>query len=96
MRDAVPAGKTVVLTIAAPIRAASKTAEELEIGLRERLIRGAAESDLRYPIQGNDIRMRIVDSRKGAPKVVGFVHSPDPGAAKALFDMTQPLVELSP
>ena len=94
LRDAVPDGKTVVLTIAAPIRVPSKAAAELETKIRMDLARGSIKADLCDPIQGNRVRVRILDSSRGAPKVLGYVHTPEPGAAETLIDMTESLLKL--
>lgn len=89
LRDAVPDGTTVTFTIAAPIRLASKTAVALEEQIRALLARRVARADAEHTIHGNAIRVRVVrDGSTRAPNVIGFVHNPDPGAAKALLDGT--------
>lgn len=93
LSEAVPDGKTVVLTITAPIRVASKTATELDIKIRARLARDSLKTDLCDRVQGNHVRVRILSSPKGAPKVLGFVHNPAPGAAEVLLNTTQSLLK---
>lgn len=96
LEQAVPIGKTAMFTIGAPIRSASKTAEALEGKIRTRLARGSDKTDLRELIHENPIRARVVESSNGAPKVIGFVHNPDPGAAEALLGMAQSLLAADP
>lgn len=87
LRDAVPDGTTVTFTITAPIRLASKTVAALEARIRALLPRRARQVDSEETIHGNAIRVRVVRTGSTrAPKVVGFVHNPDPGAADALLD----------
>lgn len=84
----VPAGKCVLVTVTAPIRQPSKTAAEIEIRIREALRRG--KNEIVETIHGNEISVRVAGApRKNAPKVLGFVHNPDPGAAVALLDEAQ-------
>lgn len=78
---------TVIFTVTAPIRLASKTAVALEGAIRALLTSRAKQPEIARTINGNRIRVRIV--RAGAtsqPHVIGFVHNPDPGAANALLD----------
>jgi hypothetical protein len=76
-RGSVPDGKTVILTITAPIKLASKTAKALEDRIRIHLARRSAPPDLRDTIHGNQIRVRIAKGGSGGRKVIGFVHNPD-------------------
>ena len=92
LADAVPGGKTVAFTIAAPIRVASRAADELQEKIRAQLER-RARVDVHETIQGNDIWVRILDSLRGSPKVVGFVHTPAAGAAERLIDLTESFVK---
>lgn len=86
LRHAVPDGTTVTFTITAPIRLASKTAVVLEEQIRVLLARRAKQAESEQTIHGNAIRVRVVRTGSTqAPKVVGFVHNPDPGAADALL-----------
>jgi hypothetical protein len=89
----VPHGMTVVFTCTAPIRLSGKTAVALSDRIVAALARDARR-DLSATIHDNAVRVRFVAARiKGAAKVLGFVHNPDPGAATALLDMTQALIE---
>ena len=72
----VPDGMTLVFTITAPIRLASKTAALLEDKMRGALARRVVHLDL-GEINGNQIRVRLVRGVSGGPGVIGFVHNPD-------------------
>lgn len=91
--ESVPDGKTVMLTITAPIRVPAKTAAALEDKIRTYLSSRSAPVEDRDTIHGNQIRVRLVkgDSRR-IPKVIGFVHNldSDPGV---LLDITHSLIE---
>ncbi len=76
LRGLVPEGRTLIFTVSAPIRQASKTAEELKARLRERLSRARAKTDLDEVIHGNRIRARLVSARSSV-KVIGYVHNSD-------------------
>ena len=90
--DVVPEGKAVIITITAPIRRASKTAAVLEERVPKLLARRSARVDWGETIQGNQVRVRVVNKISAkSPKVVAFVHNPDPGAAEVLLDTAQSL-----
>ena len=90
VRDVVPDGTTVIFTVTAPIRLASKTTAALEEHIRALLARPGKRAQLEHTINGNAVRIRVVRAgSNGAAKVVGFVHNPDPGAAEALLDEAQ-------
>jgi len=93
LHDSVPDGKTVILTVTAPIRLSSKTAEALEDKIRACLARRTALGEVKDTIHGNRVRVRIVKggSRQGS-KVIGFVHNPD-SDPDALMDLTQSLLD---
>jgi hypothetical protein len=81
LADSVPEGKTVLVTITAPIRLDGKTAAELEEKIRSTLARRLTRLDLSETIYGNRIRVRLAKvAARRAPKVVGFVHNPDTDA----------------
>jgi hypothetical protein len=89
----VPDGVTVVVTCTAPIRLSGKTAETLAERVRLALARNARR-DIAATLHDNNVRVRFVQARvKGAAKMVGFVHNPDPGAAETLLDAAQALIE---
>lgn len=93
--ETVPGGTTVLLTVTAPIRLPSKTAESLEEKIRILLRRRSLRQDEKGTIHGNRVRIRI--SKGGserAPKVIGFVHNPDSDPL-LLLNMTNELLELN-
>jgi hypothetical protein len=89
----VPDGMTVLLTITAPIRLASKTAALLEDKIQTLLGRSPGR-DAQDTILGNRVRIRILkDKSERAPKMIGFVHNSDSDPL-LLFNMTSELLEL--
>jgi hypothetical protein len=93
--ESVPDGKTLMFTITAPIRLASKTAGALEDKVRRSLARPTARIDMREAINGNRLRVRLVArGAKGTPKVIGFVHNPDTDA-DVLLRVTEALLAQS-
>lgn len=97
LSEAVPEGKTVIVTITAPIWQPSKTASALEDIIRNRLApRSAAlvpPGKAKYRIHENQIRVRLVrGGSRRASKVIGFVHNPN-SDPELLLDMTQSLIE---
>ncbi|MDP9018891.1 MAG: hypothetical protein M3N19_11300 [Candidatus Eremiobacteraeota bacterium] len=89
----VPEGKTVVFTVTAPLRRASKAATELDRVIRADVLRDSSNADFRHVIEENQIRLRIVRSGKRAPKVLGFVYTPRRGAASTLLDVAEMLLK---
>ena len=86
LANSVPDGKTVVVTITAPIRQDSKTGVVLADRIRELL--ATRRVQFNATIHGNRIRVRVL--KGGAPrtsKLIGFVHNPEPNPA-VLFDVT--------
>ncbi len=92
--ETVPAGMTVVLTVTAPIRLASKTTAALEDRALTLLGRGSARRDVTYLIHGNRVRIRLLrDQSERAPKVIGFVHNSDSDPLR-LLNMTRDLLQI--
>jgi hypothetical protein len=92
--ETVPEGMTVVLTITAPIRLASKTAASLEDKMRTLLARKHLGRDEKDTIYGNRVRIRLLRNECApAPKLIGFVHNSDL-APFLLLDMTRETLEL--
>ena len=92
--ETVPDGMTVLLTITAPIRLASKTAAALEGKLHAILGRESPSRDEKITIHGNRVQIRVLrDAPERAPKMVGFVHNPDSDRL-LLLNMTSELLEL--
>lgn len=89
----VPDGKTIILTLGAPIKVPNKLVAALTDALLVYLESGAEEADERRTILGSRIRFRVLnDTPKWNAKVIGFVFSgdPEPGilanAVRALHD----------
>ena len=90
LAEAVPAGKTLVVTITAPIRQDSATSALLEEKIRKVL--ATRRSRLEVTIHGNRIRARVLKGGgRGTPRLIGFVHNPEPGPA-GLFDVARALL----
>ena len=89
----VPDGRTLILTITAPIRVPAKTAAALEDNVRTYLARQSGEGVAKHTIHGNQIRVRLVKGgSRQTTKVIGFVHNPD-SDPDVLFDITLSLIE---
>lgn len=94
LSETVPDGMTVLLTITAPIRLASKTATALESKIRSVLGRESPSQDEKITIRGNRVQIRVLtDAPERAPKVIGFVHNPDSDPV-LLFNMTRELLHV--
>ena len=93
LREAVPDGRAVMLTVTAPIRLPGKTAAALEARIHAGLTRRPAKIETAETIHGNRVRVRIVkDVSAKASKVIGFVHNPETDA-EVLLNLTQSLLE---
>jgi len=91
LREAVPDGQAVMLTVTAPIRLPGKTAAALESRIRDRLARRSAR--IAETIHGNRVRVRIVTGVSAkASKVIGFVHNPETDA-EMLLNLAQSLLQ---
>ena len=87
----VPRGKTLIVTITAPIRLPAKTAKALEAKVERTLIE-EKRADLRDTINGNEVRARLVNGTlKGQSNVIGYVHNPD-ADTNELLKTTQSLL----
>lgn len=87
LSKSVPDGRTVIVTITAPIRQDSKTGLVLEDKIRELLATGRAQ--LKATIYGNRIQVRVLEGgTRQTSKLVGFVHNPKPDPT-LLFDIAQ-------
>lgn len=88
----VPQGMTIVFTITAPIRLAARTARAMEERVANRLARQNLAKTSEDIICGNCVHIRFVKSgARSAPKVMGFVHNPDPDS-DVLLDIAQSLL----
>src|SRR5215467_12099878 len=91
LSKSVPDGKTVIVTITAPIRQDSKTG--LVMGDKIRELLASKRVQLKATIYGNQIEIRVLKGGTGqTSKLVGFVHNPEPDPA-VLFDVTRFLLE---
>lgn len=90
-----PDGKTLVVTITAPIRLPAKTAAALEEKIRRVIARGRAGLEIRETIHGNRITARLLGGRlSGNVSVIGFVHNPEPDL-EVLFAAIRALLALA-
>jgi hypothetical protein len=90
----VPDGRTVIVTVTAPIRQDSKTSAVLEQTIRATLAGRPPGTDVKIAIHGNQIRVRVVKSGIAqAPKLIGLVHNPDPNADLVLLASAEALLE---
>ena len=90
LREVVPGGSTVLVTITAPLRQASKTANELVDTL---CVVGATKTDLHATLYDNSIVVRVASGSAGKNNVIVLVHNPHPNAA-ALLDVAQSLLAM--
>lgn len=91
--DTVPDCVTVLLTVAAPIRLASKTAAALEDKIQTLLRCGSPRRDAKAAIHGNHVRIRLLRGEsERAPKMIGFVHTSDSDPL-LLLEMTRELLQ---
>ena len=89
----VPDGRTLILSITAPIRVPAKTAAALEDNVRTYLARQSGEGVAKHTIHGNQIRVRLVKGgSRQTTKVIGFVHNPD-SDPDVLLDIALSLIE---
>ncbi|MBV9725086.1 MAG: hypothetical protein JO299_07915 [Gammaproteobacteria bacterium] len=85
----VPEGRTVALTITAPIRQAAKTATAIEGQIRLRLRRRSLGRSA-HSIHENSVQIWVLKGGTAlTSKLVGFVHNPDVDPA-ALIELTAP------
>jgi hypothetical protein len=90
LAKSVPDGKTMIVTITAPIRQDSKTGTALADRIRELL--AARRAQLRTTIHGNRIQVRVLNGGASrTSKLIGFVHNPKPGSS-VLFEVTRSLL----
>src|SRR3974390_380886 len=77
LATAVPDGKTVIVTITAPIRQDSKTGVVLQDGIWRLLATSRAQ--LKTTVCGNRIQVRVLKGGASqTSKLIGFVHNPEP------------------
>lgn len=83
----VPAGQVAIITVTAPIRVPSQTAEAIE--KKFALLVHRKKSALRMTAYSNLIQIRLVKNTPGRKiKMIGFVHNPTT-KAKQLLDLAE-------
>jgi hypothetical protein len=88
----VPQGRTVVVTITAPIRLPWRTAIALEEKIRRLVASRAAPARRTGTIHGNGIQLHLLKGGTGrTAKLIGFVHNPDSDPA-ILIDLARSLL----
>jgi hypothetical protein len=92
LHQAVPDGKTLIVTVTAPILLPGKTAATLEDKIRGSLAHRSAGLEIKDMIHGNQVRVRLAKSFRGTSKVIGFVHNPD-SDPEVLFGVTDLLLK---
>jgi hypothetical protein len=86
----VPNGQVVMLSITAPIRQDSKTGAILEQEIPKLL--AAGQTQLELTIHTNRIRIHVLQGgTRQTPKLIGFVHNPEPDPA-ILFEVARSLL----
>jgi hypothetical protein len=74
----VPDGRTVIVTVTAPIRLPAKTALALEEKIRKLVATRAAPARLTDTIHGNEIQVHLLKGGSArTARLIGFVHNPD-------------------
>jgi hypothetical protein len=74
----VPDGRTVVVTITAPIRLPARTAIAMEQRIRRLIATRAAPARVTATIHGNQIQVHFLKGGSGrTAELIGFVHNPD-------------------
>ena len=92
LQDAVPSGVTVVVTLTAPIRLASKTTVAIEANVRKLLEKRSSRASATRTIETNKVRIQIIRGEKTATSsLVGFVHNRDSDPT-ILFGLTHALL----
>ena len=78
LSGSVPDGRTVIVTITAPIRVPSRTAVAMEEKIRKLVATRAAPARLAGTIHGNEIQVHLLKGGTGrTARLIGFVHNPD-------------------
>lgn len=91
LRSATPTNAVLIVTVTAPIRLPARTVAELG-----RQLASPVDGNFDKIICGNRVRARMVRRCiRGAPKVVVFIHNPDPDPA-GLFELAEELLSAPP
>ena len=92
LEDELPRGRTVVVTVTAPIRLPSKTAATLEENIRALIRDRSTSGQLTGTVHGNQVKIRILrGGRTSRSRLIGFVHNPDSDPS-SLFELTASLL----
>jgi len=87
LAESVPDGKSVVVTITAPIRQDSRTGLALQARIRALL--ASRRAQFKATINGNRVQVRVLNGGGSrTAKLIGFVHNPERPPA-LLFDVTR-------
>lgn len=88
VRESVPKGKVVVITISAPIRLPAKTERALEEKIKDCLESRSQRREQKAIIYKNKVHIRIINrSSSRVPQFIGFVHSSNTNS-KLILDYT--------
>lgn len=77
----IPNGKSVIITLGAPIKTPRLLMEALTAALKDYVVSGLEETDVKKNILGNRVRFRVMNNAKWRSKVFGFVFTGDPAPA---------------
>ncbi|MBV9148967.1 MAG: hypothetical protein JO024_03815 [Candidatus Eremiobacteraeota bacterium] len=92
LEEAVPAGKTLIVIVTAPIRMPAKTAAAVEERISNFLAQGPKRRDFRDTINENEVWARLAPGVvRGQSRVMAFVQNPD-ADSDALLSATQALL----
>jgi hypothetical protein len=93
LEDAVPSGVTVVVTLTAPIRLASKTTAAIEAYVRKLLEKRSSRAPATRTIEANEVRIQVIRGDETATSaLIGFVHNRDSDPT-VLFRLTRALLQ---
>ena len=95
LRDSIPAGQTVLISITAPIRQAGKTAADIVAMLPESLQSRSSRLEMDAALYGNRIRASLLKGVAAhVPKAIVLVHNPDDATdvAGSLFRLARSLL----
>jgi hypothetical protein len=95
LREAVPRGTTVLVTITAPIHMPAQMAASLERRVRTLLERRTPGRDVKATINGNRVQIRVLrHESERAPALIGFVHNPESNP-RLVLEMAREWLELA-
>jgi len=89
VETATPGGRSVLVTISAPIRLPARTVNDLKPKIVALLAAGVPQADSSATLHGNSVRMRLLQHSVNAPmRLIGFVHNPA-SAPEQLLDLAE-------